>query len=73
MVSSLKNKYTLATIKCASGALNRKKPILDLTLNIEELGALQTSGAGTRHLPNHSRGVFGSPGINEGPDKEVPS
>ena len=40
MVSSLKNKYTLATIEYASGALNKKKPILDLTLNIEEFGAL---------------------------------
>ena len=72
MLSSLKNKYTLATIEYASGALNKKKPILDLTLNIEEFGALQTIGAGTRHLPDHSRGVFSSPGITERPKKYLP-
>ena len=70
--SSLKNKRTLATIERASGALNKKKQILDLTLNLQELRALWTNRTGARPLPGHSRRGFIPPGITEGPEKCLP-
>ena len=49
----------------ASGALNKKKPILGLRLDFRGSGPYGPAEKGTRHLRDHSRTVFGPPRITE--------